>query len=537
MSNVTQMDLIRANIEYHAQGASNKEITQNILREWRGSQPIEDMKQAQAYLEVKNTEIEKKTRSYRDEEDKLIINDTLSNVKTKTAQYRKSVNQKINFSLRKPFVISCDNKKYKEMWEKFLTPEMRAVITRTGKSGINKGIGWSYVWINEKGNLEIVDTVSETIYPAWHDNAHTELDSLVRDYKIIEYNANQTPQTIQKVEYWDKEIVEKYIDYSQATDAGTGDLVPDTNGEFELGEGEEERATIQQTHLKKEDGSGESWERVPFIFFKGCDDELPLLNECKSDIDSYDLTKSKGIDSILDDIDAVLVVEDISPEMGELASARKMVQNSRIVSVERGGKAHFEKVDANITAIAQQLELIKKDIQDNTSTVDLTTIQLGTNPSGKSMKTFYESLNIWCNGFEAEFRVFMSNLKYFFDKWLSWYGGFGTFEQLQAIPITFELDRDMIIDETEIIDNVVKLQDKISQETLDEMNPWVENHEKEQERRDNEEKKRQEQDELYKFDTDIDDDGFEDEDVEDEEQEKQQKQDKETKLKKNDAQK
>ena len=136
--------------------------------------------------------------------------------------------------------------------------------------------------------------------------------------------------------------------------------------------------------------------------------------------------------------------------------------------------------------------------------VDLTTIKLGTNPSGQSMKSFYESLNEWANGFEPQFRVFMKNLKYFFDKWLSWKGGFGTFEQLQQIPITFTLDRDMMINETEIIENVVKLEGKISQETLDEMNPWVESHEKEQKRREEDMKREQEQSELYKFENDLD---------------------------------
>ena len=134
------------------------------------------------------------------------------------------------------------------------------------------------------------------------------------------------------------------------------------------------------------------------------------------------------------------------------------------------------------------------------------------------MKSFYESLNIWCNGFETEFRICMENLKYFFDKWLSWKGGFGTFEQLQEIPITFTLDRDMMINETEIMDNVVKMRGELSQETLDEMNPWVENHQKEQERRDKEEKEMQKKDELHNFNDDIEPFNNEDDNIEDSEQ-------------------
>lgn len=500
MANITQMDLIKANIEYNAQGASNKDITKNILNEWRGCQTIIDMQEANNYYKVQNTEIDKKTRNYKDPETgEMIQNTNLSNIKSKTAQYRKSVNQKYNFALAKPFIISCNNDKYKEKWEEFLTNNIKSAIQRAGKNAINQGICFVYPWINKKGILDIVEINPETTYPAWKDVAHTELDFMVRDYIVKSYNSNMTPEDIHKVEFWDDKIVEKYIDYSLGE--GTGDLVPDTNGEFELSEGEEERATIQQTHMKKDNGEGVSWDRVPFIWFKGCQDEMPLLNECKSDIDSYDSLKSKAIDSILDDIDAVLVVEGISPEMGELTKTRKMVQNSRIVSLDPGGNAHFEKVNTDITAIAQQLEIIKKDIQDNTSTVDLTSIKLGTNPSGQSMKAFYESLNIWCNGFENEFRIFMENLKYFFDKWLSWAGGFGTFEELQAIEISFSLDRDMMINESEIIQNINMLSTELSQETKDEMNPYVESHEKEQKRRDEDMKREQKNSELYNFDT------------------------------------
>jgi SPP1 family phage portal protein len=507
------MDIINAQIEYGAKGTENKEITQNILNEWRHSQLIKDMMEAEMYSKVQNTNIDKKTRSYQDEDGHIITNDTLSNVKSKTAQYRKSLNQKLNFALAKPFVISCDNDKYKEQWDLFLNDVNRKVIKRTGKNGINKGIGWIYPWIDENGNFRIVDMTPETIYPAWSDVAHTELDAIVRDYNIVEYN-NQTPTNVTKVEFWDREIVEKYIDYSQGE--GNGALEVDNgNGEYELGEGDEERVTIQQTHMKKADGSGISWDRVPFIFLKGNDDELPLLNECKTDVDAYDMLKSKGIDSLIDDIDAVLVVEDISAEMGEITKARKMVQNSRIMAVDKGGNAHFEKVNADVQALVQQLDLIRKDIQDNTSTVDLTTIQLGTNPSGKSMRAFYESLNTWANGFESEFRVMMENLKYFFDKWLSWKGGFGTFEQLQAIDIVFTLDRDMMIDEAEIIDNIVKLGDELSQETKDELNPYVDDPEKEAKRREEDKKKALEDQELFGFQNDVDNTEETDEENED----------------------
>ena len=511
---VTEMDIINAQIEYN--DVDNKEITKNILKEWRNSDIIAQMKEAEAYSLVKNTKIDEKTRTYKDDNGKLIVNNNLSNVKTKTAQYRKSLKQKVDFTMAKPFIISCDDDKYKEEWDNFLTDENRAVIRLTAKNGINYGIGWTYTWIDENGDLQLVNVNSQTVYPAWTDEAHTELDAAVRDYKVIEYE-NQTASEVTKVEYWDRQVVEKYIDYSNGEGTGNS-LEVDTEGK-ELDENEKEMISVSSTHMQDKDGNGVSWERVPFIFLKGDEDELPLLNECKDDIDTYDMVKSKGIDSILDDIDAVLVVEGIGAEMGELARARRIVQNSRIIAIDPGGSAKFEKVNSDITAIARQLDLIKKDIQDNTNTVDVTTIALGSNPSGKAMKTFYEPLNTWTNGFEAQFRVYMKNLKYFFDKWLSWKGGLGTFEELQEKEVTFTLDRDMLIDEDQIIENIMKLGDEISQETRDELNPYVESHEKEEERRKEDKEKAKEEDELYNFGKDVNNE----EENSEEEEEKEEK--------------
>lgn len=506
----TSLDITGNNIIYGKAGATNKLITKNILKEFRDSQTIKDMQDAFKYYNVENVNIENKTRDYYDEEGTRHQNLTLANTKSKSAQFRKSVNQKIDFSMAKPFVLSCDNDKYLEAWEDWLDDEKLRILKRCGKEAIMKGICFIYPYIDELGELQIMYTIPETIYPAWADLDHTKLDAVVRDYIITEYE-NVTAKQVRKVEFWDKQIVEKFIDLSDGE--GSGDLIDDLGEQYAF----DENISEIQTHLTTKDGVGISWDCVPFIPFKGVEDEMPLLKEMRSDIDSYDLIKSKGIDSILDDIDAVLVVEGIGAEMGELSRARQMVKNSRIMAVDVGGKAYFEKVDINIDSILKKLELLKKDMQDNTSTVDLTTIQFGNNPSGEAMRAFFEDLNTWTNGFETEFRFTMKKLKYFFDKWLSWKGGYGTFEQLQDIKITFTLDRDMMINETSILDNIVKMKGIVSQETLDEQNPWVESHEKEQERREQE-------DELMQFENDIEQDKSKlNEDIDEEKQELEEK--------------
>ena len=499
------MDLINASIEYGAKGTTNKEITKNILSEWRGSQKILDMVDAEKYYLVQNTGIDSKTRDYRDTNGVLVHNETLTNTKARTSRYRNNVNRKINFALNKPFVISCDNEKYKEEWENFLNDNIRDIISRTGKQGINKGISWDYVWIDEQGKLQIIDTESQTIYPAWTDIAHTRLDAIVRDYIVKEYN-NQSSSDVYKVEFWDNEIVQRFIDYGRGE--GTGDLEDEAIGDNEESELDSRTTSVLQAHMTKTNEAGikegVSWGRVPFIYFKGNDDELPLLNECKDDIDNRDMIKSKGIDSVLDDIDPVLVVEDIDPSIGNLIEARQLIQNSRIISVEQGGKVYYVKVDNDITNVKEQIDQIDKDLINDTNDIDVTKIEFGSNPSGVALRMFFEPLNIWANGFEKQFRVFMKQLKYFFDMWLSFKGELGSFEQLQEIDITFTLDRDLLIDESTIINNLMQMQDEISQETRLELNPYVDDVEKEKKRLEEDKQQALKDQELFGFQQDVD---------------------------------
>ena len=148
--------------------------------------------------------------------------------------------------MRKPFVISCDDDKYKAVWEEFLTDDVRSVLNRACKSAINKGIGYVYPWIDSNGNLCLLDMISQTIYPAWKDVAHTELDAIVRDYTVTEYT-NQTPIDVRKVEFWDRQIVERFIDYSLGN--GSGDLAPDNGTEHALDAELEDRASIINTYI------------------------------------------------------------------------------------------------------------------------------------------------------------------------------------------------------------------------------------------------------------------------------------------------
>jgi len=497
-----ETDITRELVNFEQAGISNRQITRLILDEWRGSEAIKDMQTAREYYLVRNVAIQGKSRSYTDAAGARHENPLLSNVKIPSAFLRTAVNQKANYAFGKPFTISVENasldeeaqrndetgKMYLAEWQAFVDMRVRKTIKRLGASAINKGIAWAYVWIGEDGMLQLVDADSETIYPQWTDRAHTSLDALVRDYMMVMYEG-ENPVEVYRVEYWDGETVERYIDKD-------GELIDDAipiEGQPDMGNGHQRRPLLEQRRDPETVGLTEtgaivgyeeiSWGRAPFIALKGSEDELPLLKTVKDRIDAYDTLASKGVDSLVDDIDPLLVIENMSPEIGGLIRAREIMKNTRIMSTDTGGRVYYVQVNPNLTALQMELEGLRKDIREFSTSVDTQDVKFGSNPSGVALKAMYQDLDIYTDGLETEFEMFIENLKYFFDRWLE-FRGIGTVEQWAEYKVIVALNRDMLINEGELIDQTVKLSGTgVSQETIDNYNPAVESFEVEQARR------------------------------------------------------
>jgi len=479
-------------------GISNMEITQLILNEWRDSQPIRDMVASEEYYQVRNTKIFGKKRKYTDEYGTEKVNTTLSNIKIPSAFLRNSVNQKINYAFGKPFSIAVENihmtakeqekdklaETYLKEWQNWITTYVRKTLKRLGKNAVTSGIGWVYVWIDEAGMLQIIDVTPPSLYPQWADRAHLSLDAIIRDFQIQDFSSGSA-ETVTKVEYWDATTVERYIDED-------GELVPDTeyNPELETGE-QPEVEEIGRGHMTiertGEDGSTSiealSWGKVPFIAFKANEDELPLLNLIREPVDAYDEITSKTADALMDDIDPIIILKNYDPSIGSLTRAAQLLRSSRMMAVGEEGGADYLKVGTDITSAQSKLESLRKDIREFSSTVDTQDLKVGSNPSGVALKSMYQDLDIYTDGLEVEFEVFIDNLKYFFDRWLE-FKSVGTVEQWSEYRVIVTLDRDMLINEKDILENATKLVALgVSQETIDAYNPAIESHEIEEARR------------------------------------------------------
>lgn len=471
---------------------SNKQIAQAIVKEWRNSQSIRDMLTAQDYYKVNNAAISKKKRTFLSPHENSdceityseIENTSLSNFKIKSPILRMAIDQKINYGFSKPFTLEVSRKDgaenteeldiYQKAWMDFLSDETRETIVRIASDAMINGIGWGFVTLDEAGKLQIVDMETETIYPAWLDRAHKKLDYAVRDYTTRHVSPDGS-EDIRRVEFWSAEDVEFYLDegseWRKDTEAeilalGSNDL-PETDG---------------IPHLMY---SG--WGRVPFVAMRANNDELPLLNIIKSFLDAIDMLLSKMGDTIAEDMDAILMLKNHDPSVRELIATRNAIKNVGVISVDGdNGDGKYLKNEPNVTAIMAVIEKYRADLLEASSTLDSQKLQMGTSVSGVALKMLFQPIDIYMNGAEKHFKSFMSDqLKYFFDKALEM-AGVGSFDAWQGYNIKCALDRDMMMNETEIIDNIMKMQGQLSQQTLDTMNPYVSSHKEEQARRDEE---------------------------------------------------
>ena len=456
---------------------NNVKLTQLLLEQYRASDTIADMKEAEEYYRCKNIEIENKKRGFINPKTKKFNEiSNVSNQKIASGFLRQSVNQKVAYGFGKPFVLSVDceddkiKDRYSEVWDSFITPYFRKQIKSIAKEAINKGIGWGFVYIDENGELKLMNVKSETIYPKWIDGNHEQLDAIVRDY-IDKVYTDEGIKNINKVEFWNNQIVDKYI----------------ANGIELMQEGEE------VTHLN----DGESWDKIPFVYLKASEDEMPLLQLIKSYIDSYDDLNSKSVDSLIDDIEPILVLRGMSAELHDLQEAKELLNTLKTTAVDEQGDVSYLQAKISIDNVQKKLENLKKDIKEFSCTVNTQDIQLSNNPSGVALKASYQDLDTYMNELETEFELFMQQFKYFFDKFLVFKGAFSE-EELAQTDITVTLDRDMMMNETELIENTVKLSGTgVSQETIDNYNPAVESHEIEEERRERE--KENENENPYNF--------------------------------------
>jgi SPP1 family phage portal protein len=456
----TEMQRIINIIEAGARSAMTLEqIIKLEIDEWMASPERLLMLTGQRYY-VGDADILGRKRMVVGEDGKLVEVENLANNRLVHNFVRKLVDQKVGYLLGLPLTVQTTNEEYQQLLNEIFDRSFMRLLKNLGKEAINKGNAWLLVYYDQDGRLSFKRMPSEEIIPLWRDAAHTELDAVIRVYEVETFEG-VTKRIVTKVEFWNREGIRRYILENDL-------LIPDVEaGEF-----------APHVTLEQGDGSvqGYNWERVPFVCFKYNDEELPLVKFVKALVDDYDKHRSDNSNNLEDLPNSIYVLRNYDgTNLGEF---RRNLSIYRAVKVSDDGGVDTINLNINVEAHKTHIEQLRKDIYEFGRGVDTQSERFGGDKSGVALKFLYADLDMDCNIIETEFQASLEQLRWFVDQHLANTTG----KDYSNEQVDFIFNRDIIINEAEVIANAKSSVGIISDETIIANHPWVTNVQAELER-------------------------------------------------------
>ena len=386
------------------------------------------------------------------ENGKLEVVENLPNNRIIDNQYAKMVNQKANYLLGQPITFDGENEQYIELLKEIFNKKFMKTLKNAGKAALNGGICWLYPYYTETGEFAFRLFPGYEILPFWSDNEHTILDCAIRLYLVMGYKG-EIPTLIEKVEIFDKNGIRCYV-----LDGGT--LIPDiTLKEYEC------------PYVKVGD-TAMNWERIPLIPIKYNESETPLLKKVKSLQDGINVMLSDFENNMQEDArNTIIVLKNYDGE--NLGEFRKNLATFGAVKVRYDGetKGGVETLEIQVNADNYKaiVEIFKKALIENAMGYDAKDDRLSGNPNQMNIQSMYSDIDLDANDMETELQAAFEDVLWFVNNHLA-NTSKGNYEG-ESVDIIF--NRDMIMDEGQIINNVKNSVGILSRQTLVAQHPWI----------------------------------------------------------------
>ncbi|MBD5114511.1 MAG: phage portal protein [Ruminococcaceae bacterium] len=379
--------------------------------------------------------------------------------------YGKMVTQKVNYLLGKPFVLHGDNPLYINALSEVFDKKFMRTLKNAGKAALNGGISWLYIYYDNESRLRFRLFPAYEILPFWKDTEHTEAEAAVRLYQVEVYDG-KTPELREKVEIYTENGVKRFI-------YRNGKLIPDTDAQNP----DHSFPYAAKSRCEAKGGAGlYRWKQIPLIPIKCCEREIPLLKRVKSLQDGLNLMLSDFENNMQEDArNTILVLKNYDgTNLGEF---RKNLAAYGAVKVRcdgdaQGGVETLEvKVDPdNYKAIIGVLKegIVENSMGFNPKEGSLYDKGYGT-PNQLNVKSMYTDIDLDANDMETELQAAFEQILPFVNTYL-YTSGKGNFQKERAEII---FNRDMLINESEVISNCISSLDVLSKETVVAQHPWV----------------------------------------------------------------
>ena len=424
------------------------------INHFKTSQRRKEMLDGEKYYAGKH-DILSRRRTVIGETGELIEVENLPNNRIVDNQYKKMVDQKTNYLLGQPFSLQSDNDAYAKALKQVFNKKFQRLMKAIGEDSLNCGIAWLFPYYNEQGELSFRRIRPFEVIPGWHDSEHTVLDYAIRIYEVIVYEG-KTEKVVEKVEVYD----DRGISYFELTSGGS--LTP--------------CEPYFQNYFTVTDAEGSevgyNWTKIPLIPFKYNSKEIPLIKMVKTLQDGLNIIESNFQNNMEEDTrNTILVLVNYDGEnLGEFRKNLATYGAVKIKTVDgAAGDLRTLQVEVNSDNYKAILEIFKKAIIENAMGYDAKDDRLKGSPNQMNILSMYSDIDLDANNMETEFQASMEELLWFINAHLA-NTGQGDFEG-ENVDIIF--NRDILLSESEAIDNVAKSVGILSEETVVSMHPWV----------------------------------------------------------------
>lgn len=442
---------------------TDKQFLETEIAKWKKSKRRKDMITGSKYYDGDHDILSRK-RTIIGKDGLLQEVENLPNNKIVDNQYAKMVDQKKNYLLGKPLTFDTENKQYEDALKEVFNKRFQRTLKNLGEDCLNGGIAWLFPYYNDQGELKFKKFEPFEILPFWKDAEHTELDYAVRLYEVQAYEGKQE-KTIEKVEVYSTNGIERFV-------LEKGSLIPDI---------ENPSSDYMIIESAEGDPQGYNWGKIPLIPFKYNNKEIPLINRVKSLQDGINIMLSDFENNMQEDArNTILVLENYDGQ--NLAEFRQNLATYGAVKVKsidgmKGGVSTLT-VTVNADNYKAIVQIFKKALIENARGYDAKDERLSGTPNQMNIQSMYNDIDLDANEMETEYQASFEELLWFVNTHLANTGkGDFTGEEVKVI-----FNRDMMMNETEIMQMLTGAGVEISNETLLGQVPFVDDVGKEQER-------------------------------------------------------
>lgn len=420
------------------------------IKEWKNSQRRKDQVMGDLYYEGQH-DILQRQRTIIGENGQLQVVTNLPNNRLIDNQYALMVDQKTNYLVGKPFTLNCQDKGYTDALGKVFNKRFYRLLKYVCEDALNGGLGWLYPYYNEAGELTFKHFPAYDILPFWADDDHTILDCAIRYYTQEAWNGYQK-EKVEKVEIFKADGIYRYIYQNDM-------LIADV----EAGEHENYFMVEEEGQEPK----GFNWTRIPLVPFKYNKQEIPLIRRVKTLQDGINTMISDFENNMQEDArNTILILKNYDGE--NLGEFRRNLAAFGAVKVRDDGGVDTLTVEVNAENFNAILKLFKDKLIENARGYNAKDDRMGNNPNQMNIQSMYSDIDLDANGMETEFQAAFDDLLWFINQD---FANTGRGEYSDEVTIVF--NRDILINETEAIENCSKSVGILSNETIVAQHPWT----------------------------------------------------------------